>query len=230
MRRIGLIGGMSWESSALYYKLINESVRERLGGFHSADCVMASVDFATIEATQAAGDWDAAGELLAETALGLERAGAECVVLCTNTMHKVADRIEADLTVPFIHLVDATARTILEQNMRRVGLLGTRYTMEDPFYAERMRGHGIDVLVPNDAHRLTVNEVIYGELVHGIVRDESRDAYRRIIERLVDEGAEGIILGCTEIEILVGAGDAEVPLFPTTAIHVRAAVDFALQP
>ncbi len=219
---------MSWESSALYYTLINESIRERLGGFHSADCVMASVDFATIESFQRSGDWDRAGSLLAETARGLEATGAERVVLCTNTMHKVADRIIAAITVPFIHLIDATAEAVVKQRMRRVGLLGSRFTMEEPFYLDRMRNHGIELVVPNDAERLVIDGVIYDELVHGVVRDESRDAYRRIIERLVAQGAEGVILGCTEIELLVGPDDVAVRTFPTTAIHVAAAVDFAL--
>jgi aspartate racemase len=230
VKRIGLIGGMSWESSALYYKLINESVRERLGGFHSADCVMASVDFATIEALQRSGDWGAAGELLAGTARALEAAGADCVVLCTNTMHKVADRIVAEITVPFIHLIDATAEAILKEGVRRVALLGTRFTMEQPFYVDRMRGHGIDLVIPDDEERLIIDGVIYGELVHGVVRAESRDAYRRVIDRLVAQGATAVILGCTEIELLIGPDDAAVPVFPTTAIHVAAAVDFALQP
>jgi aspartate racemase len=230
MKRIGLIGGMSWESSALYYKLINESIRERLGGFHSADCVMSSVDFAPIEAFQSAGHWDAAGELLADTARGLEAAGADCVVLCTNTMHMVADRIVAATTVPFIHLIDATADAVLEQGLRRVALLGTRFTMEETFYVDRMHGHGIDLVIPDTEERLIIDGVIYRELVQGVVRAQSRDAYRRIIHRLVEQGAAGVILGCTEIELLIGVDDAPVPVLPTTAIHVAAAVDFALQP
>jgi aspartate racemase len=230
VKRIGLIGGMSWESSALYYKLINESIRERLGGFHSADCVMSSVDFATIEASQSLGHWDAAGELLADTARSLEAAGADCVVLCTNTMHMVADRIVAATTVPFIHLIDVTAESILAHGLRRVALLGTRFTMEETFYVDRMHGHGIDLLIPDTEERLIIDGVIYRELVQGVVRVQSRDAYRRIIHRLVEQGAEGVILGCTEIELLIGIDDAPVPVFPTTAIHVAAAVDFALRP
>jgi aspartate racemase len=231
MKRIGLIGGMSWESSALYYKLINEAIRERLGGFHSADCVMSSVDFARIEAFQSTGHWDAAGELLADAAYGLERAGVDCVVLCTNTMHIVADRIIAAITVPFIHLIDVTAAAILGQNLQRVALLGTRFTMEQPFYIDRMRDHGIDLVIPDEEERLIIDRVIYGELVQGVVLPESRDAYRRVIDRLVvAEGAAAVILGCTEIELLIGPDDAPVPVFPTTAIHVAAVVDFALQP
>jgi aspartate racemase len=230
VKRIGLIGGMSWESSALYYKLINELIRERLGGFHSADCVMSSVDFARIEASQSAGHWDVAGELLADTARGLEAAGADCIVLCTNTMHNVADRIVAATTVPFIHLIDVTAETVLAQGLRRVGLLGTRFTMEESFYVDRMHTHGIDLVIPDAEERLTIDGIIYRELVQGIVRAESRDTYRRVIDRLVERGAEAVILGCTEIELLIGTDDAPVPVFPTTAIHVAAAVDFALQP
>jgi aspartate racemase len=230
MKRIGLIGGMSWESSALYYKLVNESIRERLGGFHSADCVMASVDFARIEAFQSAGHWDAAGEMLADAARGLEAAGVDCVALCTNTMHLVADRIVAAITVPFIHLIDATGEAILNQGLRRVALLGTRFTMQEPFYVDRMREHGIELVIPNVEERLDIDRVIYEELVHGVVRGESRGAYRRIIGRLVEQAAEGVILGCTEIELLIGPDDAPVPVFPTTAIHVAAVVDFALRP
>jgi aspartate racemase len=230
VRRIGLIGGMSWESSALYYKLINESIRERLGGFHSADCVMASVDFATIEALQSSGDWDAAGELLADIARGLEAAGAECVVLCTNTMHKVAERIIEATTIPFVHVIDVTAEAVLAQGLRRVALLGTRFTMEEPFYVDRMRDHGIELLIPDAEERQIIDGVIYGELVRGVVRAESRDEYRRVINRLVAQSAEGVVLGCTEIEILIGPDDAPVPVFPSTAIHVAAAVNFALQP
>jgi aspartate racemase len=230
VRRIGLIGGMSWESSALYYKLINESIRERLGGFHSADCVMASVDFATIEALQSSGDWDAAGELLADIARGLEAAGAECVVLCTNTMHKVAERIIEATTIPFVHMIDATAEAVLAQGLRRVALLGTRFTMEEPFYVDRMRDHGIELLIPDAEERQIIDGVIYGELVRGVVRAESRDEYRRVINQLVAQSAEGVVLGCTEIEILIGPDDAPVPVFPSTAIHVAAAVNFALQP
>jgi aspartate racemase len=230
VKRIGLIGGMSWESSALYYRLINQSIRERLGGLHSADCVMASVDFATIEALQSSGDWEAAGELLADIARGLEAAGAECVVICSNTMHKVAEHVIEATTVPLVHVIDATAEAVIEQGLRRVALLGTRFTMEEPFYVDRMRNHGIELLIPDAEERQIIDGVIYGELVRGVVRAESREAFRRVISRLVARGAEGVILGCTEIEILVGQDDAPVPVFPSTATHVAAAVNFALQP
>ena len=228
MRRIGLLGGMSWESTALYYRLVNEEVRDRLGGFHSARLVMASVDFAEVEAMQVAGDWVAAGALLADEARGLQAAGAECLVLCTNTMHKVADAIEAAVDVPLLHLADVTAEAIRSAGLDRVALLGTRFTMEQPFYAERLRTHGIDVLVPEGEDLGLVHDVIYDELVLGVVRDESRAAYVDVVRRLVDRGAQGVVLGCTEIELLIGPEDVTVPVFATTALHARAAVDFAL--
>lgn len=228
MRRIGLLGGMSWESTALYYRLINEDVRERLGGFHSARLLMASVDFADVEAMQVAGDWDAAGALLAQEARALEGAGAACVVLCTNTMHKVAGAIEAAVGVPLIHLADVTADAVKAAGLDRVALLGTRFTMEQPFYADRLRSHGLEVLVPEGDDLTLVHDVIYDELVLGVVRDESRAAYVDVVRRLVARGAGGVVLGCTEIELLIGPDDLEVPVFATTALHARAAVDFAL--
>jgi aspartate racemase len=228
MRRIGLLGGMSWESTELYYRLVNEDVRDRLGGFHSARLVLASVDFAEVEAMQVAGDWGAAGELLAGEARALEAAGAECVVLCTNTMHKVADAIEAAVGIPLINLADVTADAVRGAGLNAVGLLGTRFTMEQPFYADRLRSHGLEVLVPEDDDLELVHRVIYDELVLGVVRDESRAAYADVVRRLVDRGARGVVLGCTEIELLVGPGDVDVPVFATTALHARAAVDFAL--
>lgn len=228
MRRIGLLGGMSWESTALYYRLLNEEVRDRLGGFHSARLVMASVDFAEVEAMQAAGDWSAAGALLAEEARALESAGAECLVLCTNTMHKVADAIEAAIGIPLLHLADVTADAVRRAGLDAVALLGTRFTMEQPFYADRLRSHGLEVLVPDETDRTLVHDVIYDELVLGVVREGSRAAYVDVVRRLVDRGAQGVVLGCTEIELLIGPGDLEVPVFATTALHARAAVDFAL--
>jgi len=228
MKRIGLLGGMSWESSALYYRLINELVRDRLGGPHSADCVLASVDFAVIEQCQAQGEWQRAGRLLAVEAAALEAAGAACIVLCTNTMHKVADHISAATTIPLLHLVDATAAAIRSAGLHQVALLGTRFTMEEPFYSERMRGFGVRTLTPNPQERRVVDRVIYDELVLGEIRAASRTQYQQIIERLAGAGAEGVILGCTEIELLIGSDDAPVPVFPSTTIHARAAVDFAL--
>ena len=228
MRRIGLLGGMSWESTALYYRLVNEEVRDRLGGFHSARLVMASVDFAEVEAMQVAGDWAAAGALLASEAQALESAGAECLVLCTNTMHRVADAIEAAVGIPLLHLADVTADAVRGAGLDRVALLGTRFTMEQPFYADRLRSHGLEVLVPDEADRRLVHDVIYDELVLGVVRAESRAAYVDGVRRLVDRGAGGVVLGCTEIELLIGARDVPVPLFATTRLHALAAVDFAL--
>ncbi len=203
-------------------------VRDRLGGVHSARILLDSVDFAEIEALQSAGDWDRAGELLAAHARALEDSGAEVLVLCTNTMHKVADAIESTVTIPFLHIADATAAAVHAAGRHRVGLLGTAFTMEQDFYRSRIADHGIDVIVPESEDRQTVHRVIYEELVRGVIRDQSRTAFREIIERLVLAGAEGIILGCTEIELLVGADDSSVPVFPTTRIHVEAAVAGAL--
>jgi len=225
VKRIGLLGGMSWQSSALYYSIINELVAERLGGFHSADIVMVSVDFAEIERMQQAGDWEGAGDLLAREAVALELVGAELVVLCTNTMHKVASTIEAALSVPLLHLGDVTAAAVLAAGIDTVGLLGTRFTMQEPFYRERLEAHGLTVVLPNPEQQVLVNRVIYDELVGGIVLDSSRAAYLEIIEGL---GAEGVILGCTEIELLVAQADTSLPVFPTTRLHAQAAVDAAL--
>lgn len=228
MRRIGLLGGMSWESTALYYRLVNEEVRSRLGGFHSARLVLASVDFAEIEAMQAAGDWAAAGALLADEAVALEAAGAECLLLCTNTMHTVADEIEAAVDIPLLHLADVTADAVRGAGLDRVALLGTRFTIEQPFYADRLRSHGVDVLVPDGDDRTLVHDVIYDELVLGVVREESRAAYVDVVRRLVAQGVGGVVLGCTEIELLIGPEDVPVPVFATTRLHAQAAVDFAL--
>lgn len=228
MRTIGMLGGMSWESTAEYYRLANELVRDALGGVHSARILLDSVDFADIEALQARGEWEAAGNVLAERARALASGGADLLVICTNTMHKVADQVTAAVSIPLVHIADATAEAITAAGVTRVGLLGTRFTMEQDFYRDRIASHGIDVLVPEAADRDTVHTVIYDELVRGIVRDESRAAYVAVMQRLVDAGAQGIILGCTEIELLVGADDIAVPVFPTTALHVAAAVKLAL--
>lgn len=225
---IGLIGGMSWESTAEYYRLANELVRERLGGLHSARLLVASVDFADVERLQAAGDWEAAGALLAGVALSLERAGAEVLLLCTNTMHKVAPQIEAATSVPFLHLADATAAAVRAAGIRRVGLLGTAFTMEQDFYRERLASHGLQVQVPEAADRALIHRVIYDELCCGVVRGESRASFRAIIDRLAAAGADGVILGCTEIELLIRPADSPLPTFPTTRIHVEAAIDAAL--
>jgi len=227
-RVIGMLGGMSWESSAEYYRLANELVRERLGGLHSARIVLASVDFADVEALQVAGRWDEAGALLAEGATAVEAAGAELLVLCTNTMHKVADEVQAAVSMPLLHLADVAAIAVHAAGLSTVGLLGTAFTMEQDFYRERLVRHGLRVLVPPADDRAQVHRVIYEELCRGDVRDESRRAYRDVIARLVAAGAEGVLLACTEIELLISQADSPVPVFPTTRLHVQAAVDAAL--
>ena len=230
MKTIGLIGGMSWESTIPYYRTINETVKQRLGGLHSAKIVLYSVDFHEIEQLQRSGDWQRAGELLAQAAQTLARAGADCIVLCTNTMHKVAPQIEAAVGIPLLHIADATGQAIRRAGLNKVALLGTRFTMEQDFYKQRLsERHAIDVAVPNEMEREVVHRVIYQELCLGQIQPESRAAYRRIMQRLVEqEAAQAIILGCTEISLLVDQSDASVPLFDTTAIHAQAAAEFAL--
>lgn len=228
MKTIGLLGGMSWESTAEYYRLLNRLTRERLGGLHSARCVLYSVDFAEIERLQVAGRWQEAGEILADAAKALEAAGAELLLLCTNTMHKVADQVAAATSVPLLHLADATAAAVRAAGARKVALLGTAFTMEQAFYKDRLAAGGLEVLVPDEEGRRTVHRVIYEELCAGTVREESRAAYREIIRGLVAAGAEGVVLGCTEIELLVGDGDSPVPVFPTARLHAEAAVEWAL--
>ena len=228
MKTIGLIGGMSWESTALYYRIVNETVRDRLGGLHSARLVLASVDFQDIERLQHAGAWDKAGSLLADAARSIEAAGAGNIVLCTNTMHKVADAIEQAVGIPLLHIADPTGQAILASGVRTVGLLGTRFTMEQSFYRDRLsQRHGLKVLVPEPPDRDTVHRIIYDELCLGRVMETSRTAYREVIDRLVHAGAEAIILGCTEITMLIGPEHSPVPLFDTTALHARAAADWA---
>jgi aspartate racemase len=227
-RVIGMLGGMSWESTAEYYRLANELVRDRLGGLHSARLVVASVDFAEIEALQVAGDWDRAGDILAVEAARLQAAGAELLLLCTNTMHKVAARVQAAVTIPLLHLADTTAAAVRAAGLTTVGLLATGFTMEQDFYRDRLAGHGLDVLVPDAEDRAAVHRIIYDELCRGVIREESRRTYRQVIDRLVAAGAQGIILGCTEIELLIGPADSPVPVFPTTRLHVEAAVTAAL--
>ncbi len=229
MKTIGLLGGMSWESTLHYYRLVNQGVAARLGGLHSARVVMSSVDFAPVAALQAEARWDEAGALLAGEAARLERAGADLVVLCTNTMHRVAEAVAAGTSLPLLHIVEPTAAPIAARGLGRVGLLGTRFTMEEPFYRDRLRDrHGLDVLVPGAADRALVHRIIYDELCLGRIEDRSRDAYRRVADDLVAAGAEGVILGCTEIGMLLGNDDVPVPVFDTTALHAAAAVDLAL--
>ena len=221
---------MSWQSSAEYYRLANELVRDRLGGLHSARLVLLSVDFADIETLQVAGRWADAGALLADAASRLEAAGADLLVLCTNTMHKVADQIDAAVGIPLVHLADATADAVHRAGLGVVGLLGTAFTMEQAFYRDRLAANGLTVLVPGEADRATVHRVIYDELCLGVVSEQSRVAFVAVIGRLVEAGAQGVILGCTEIELLIGPQDSPVPVFPTTRLHVQAAVDIALGP
>lgn len=229
MKTIGLIGGMSWESSIEYYRLINEGVRDRLGSLHSAKSVMVSVDFAEIETLQMSGRWDEAGEQLAECGRALEAAGADCVVLCTNTMHKVAGTIEAAVDIPLLHIADPTGEAIKKAGLHKIGLLGTDFTMTQDFYRGRLvERHGLDVIVPREAERATIHHIIYEELCLGIIQERSRNAYLQIIDELVSRGAEGIILGCTEIGLLIKPEMRSRPLFDTTALHAAAAVSFAV--
>jgi aspartate racemase len=226
---IGLLGGMSWESSAEYYRIINQRVRDRLGALHSARCLMWSFDFAEVEALQHAGRWADATALMIDAARRLERGGADLLVICTNTMHRMADEVEAATGLPLLHIADPTALRIKAHGLRRVGLLGTAFTMEQAFYKGRLtERHGLEVLVPNETDRATVHRIIYEELVQGRIEPASRAAYRQVIARLVQDDAEAVILGCTEIMLLVRPEDSAVPLFDTTTIHAEAAVDLAL--
>lgn len=229
MKTIGLLGGMSWESTVTYYRVLNQTVKQRLGGLHSAQVLLYSVDFEQIEQLQHQGRWTEAGEQLAAAAVRLEKGGADCLVLCTNTMHKVADAIAPATDLPFIHIADATAQAIQQQGLTTVGLLGTRFTMEDGFYVNRLTAKGLTVLTPAAIARTTVHQIIYDELCQGVVKESSRDQYRQIIQSLVEQGSEGVILGCTEIGLLVKPEDSAVPLFDTTELHAIAAVDWALQ-
>ncbi|MFT8678019.1 aspartate/glutamate racemase family protein [Gluconacetobacter sp.] len=230
MKTIGLIGGMSWESSAVYYRLINEGVRRRLGGLHSARCLMWSFDFAEIENLQRADRWDDATDRMIEAARRLERGGADFVMICTNTMHRMADNVQAAIDIPLLHIADPTAARIRADGLRRVGLLGTAFTMEQSFYKGRLtERHDLDVLVPDEDVRRTIHQVIYEELVRGRVLPDSRRAYRAIIERLQRRGAEAIILGCTEIMLLIAPDDSPVPFYDTTSIHAEAAVTISLE-
>ncbi|MCD2515793.1 aspartate/glutamate racemase family protein [Massilia sp. G4R7] len=229
MKTIGLIGGMSWESTIPYYRIINETVRELRGGLHSAKIVMASVDFAEIEHLQRLGDWDSAGAILADCGRRLALDGADFLVLCTNTMHKVAPAIEAQAGIELLHIADPTAREIRAAGLRTVGLLGTRFTMEQDFYRARLEAHGLTVMTPDAAGRDLVHRVIYEELCQGRVLDASRDAYRAVIEQLADAGAQAVIFGCTEIGLLVTQADSPAPVFDTTALHARKAAEQALK-
>jgi len=229
MKTIGLIGGMSWESSIEYYRIINETVREKLGGLHSAKSVMVSVDFADIETLQIQGRWDEATHLMVEAARHVEKGGADFVLICTNTMHRMAEDVQEQIAIPLMHIADATAEKIKERELQKIGLLGTRFTMEEEFYKGRLeRNHGLDILIPDEEGREIVHRVIYDELVLGIIKGASKAKYIEIMQDLVEAGAEGIILGCTEIGLLVGESDVQVPVFNTTEIHATVAVDMAL--
>jgi amino-acid racemase len=228
MLTIGMVGGMSWESTAEYYRLLNQLIRQRLGGLHSARCVLVSVDFAEIEQLQATGAWDQAAAVLAKAARQVQAGGADLLLLCTNTMHKVADQVQAAVDIPLLHLADTTADAVLAAGLETVGLLGTAFTMEQAFYRDRLAARGLTVLIPDAEDRATVHSIIYQELCQGIVLDASRDRYRQVMARLAEAGAQGIILGCTEIELLVTQADSELPVFPTTRLHAQAAIDQAL--
>jgi aspartate racemase len=230
VKTIGLLGGMSWESSIEYERIINTEVRSRLGGTHSADLLIRSYDFAAIEALQEADDWDGAGRLLAADARALQEAGADMIVLCTNTMHRIAAAIETAIDIPFLHLADATAAAVVAAGLQTVALLGTRYTMEMDFYTGRLGDHGLEVLTPDESDGTMIHDVIFDELVRGEIRESSRLRYLAAIDRLLERGAEGIIAGCTEIELLVTPDDVDCPYFPTTRLHALAAVDAALEP
>ncbi|MBM3791379.1 MAG: aspartate/glutamate racemase family protein [Acidobacteria bacterium] len=229
MKTIGLIGGMTWHSTLEYYRLINAGVHQRLGGSHSARCILYSVDFDEVERLQGEGGWEALSGFVAEAAGKVERAGADMLLICANTMHKTAEAVEAAVSIPLIHIADAAAAEIQEQGLRTVGLLGTRFTMELDFYRERLeQRHGLMVLIPNEEERETVHDIIYRELGRGIILESSREAYKAVIRSLQLQGAEGIILGCTEIPLLIRPEDCPLPSFDTTAIHAKAAVDMAL--
>lgn len=230
VKTIGLIGGMSWESTVLYYQWINKGVKASLGGLHSAKIVLISVDFAEIESLQMAGDWEAAAMVLSDAARSLEKAGADCVLICTNTMHKVAPEVEAAITVPLLHIADATAVRIKQKGFTNIGLLGTGFTMAEDFYKGRLRDKfGMNILVPTEAQQSVVHNVIYEELCLGIVKDTSRSEYLRVIDDMAKRGADAVILGCTEITLLIEGKHTSIPLLDTTAIHAEVAVEFALE-
>ncbi|MDD3115658.1 MAG: aspartate/glutamate racemase family protein [Anaerovibrio sp.] len=229
MKTLGLIGGMSWESTASYYKIINEAVKERLGGLHSAKILLYSVDFSEIERCQSSGEWDKCGVLLGSAAARLQQAGADCIVICTNTMHKVVPQIQAQIEIPVLHIADAAADALLKKNITRAALLGTKYTMTQDFYKNRLAENGLQVIVPEPADMEMVNDVIYNELCRGEVKEESRRKFAAVIDRLRLAGAQGVILGCTEIGLLVGAKDSSLPVFDTTVLHGIRAAEFAME-
>jgi aspartate racemase len=229
MKTLGLIGGMTWHSTADYYRLINQGIQQRIGGCHSAGLLLLSVDFGPVEEMQRRGDWTGMGNLMAEWGRRLESAGAEGLVICTNTMHRLADEVSRAVGIPLIHICDATGAAIRAAGLATAGLLGTRYTMEQDFYRGRLeRVHGLEILVPDEPGRTAIHDIIYSELTYGIIREESRRVYLDVIDELARRGAEGAVLGCTELPLLVKAGDGPLPVFDTTALHAAAAVEFAL--
>ncbi|KXY46501.1 aspartate/glutamate racemase family protein [Bacillus sp. FSL M7-1020] len=228
MKTIGLIGGMSWESTSEYYRILNEEIKSRLGGLHSAKCLINSVDFEEIERFQSNGDWDGAGEVLGNAAYSLQKGGADFIIICTNTMHKVVEKIKENINIPVLHIADTTAKEIKRKGIQTIGLLGTKYTMEQDFYKSRIEENNIKVIVPVEKNREKLNEIIYTELCLGKITSQSREYYKRVIEELVQKGAQGIILGCTEIGLLIKREDVLVPIFDTTVIHAMEAVNVSL--
>ncbi len=229
MKTIGLIGGMSWESSSEYYRIINETVRERLGGLHSAECIMYSADFEEIENLQHQGKWEELTKLMLNFAQKLQGAGADFIVICTNTMHKMAEEVENNTNIPLLHIADATAEKITEKGLGKLGLLGTNFTMEEDFFKKRLEEkYNIEVIIPSQNDRRIIDSVIYNELCLGIIKQSSKEKYKEVINRLISDGADGVILGCTEIPLLVSQGDVGMPVFDTTTIHAKSAVEFAL--
>jgi aspartate racemase len=230
MKTIGMIGGMSWESSLEYYRIMNQAVKEKLGGFHSAPCILYSVDFEDVEKLQHQGDWESLNRLMIEAAQRVKKAGADFLVICTNTMHKMADEVQRAVQIPLLHIADVTAGAVKADGQSRVGLLGTKFTMEQDFYKGRLQEiHGIDVLIPEDKERQVIHDILYNELCLGEIKELSKGKFQSIIQNLVERGAQGVILGCTEIPLIVSQEDYEIPLYDTTSLHAKAAVDFALQ-
>ena len=229
LKIIGLIGGMSWESTATYYKIINETVKEKLGGLHSAKCILYSVDFQEIEECQANGNWEKSGEILGEAAYNLEKAGADFIVICTNTMHKVVNQIKEKISIPILHIAEMTAEKILEKGLKNIALLGTKYTMEQDFYKSKLIEKGINVIIPDKNDIEIINEVIYDELCLGTINSDSKKKFLEIVDKLRSKGAEGIILGCTEIGLLIKNEDTDVPLFDTAIIHAEQAAMYSIK-
>jgi len=230
MKTIGLIGGMSWESSSEYYRIINETIKEKLGGLHSAKCILYSVDFEDIANLQHQGKWEELTKLMIDFAQKLERAGADLIVICTNTMHKMAEEIQNNINIPLLHIADVTAEKIIAKGLSKLGLLGTEFTIEEDFYKKRLKErYNLDVIIPSDIDRKIIDNIIYNELCLGVRKESSKEKFKEVIKKLISDGADGLILGCTEIPLLISQKDVEAPLFDTTTIHSKAAVEFALK-